>query len=118
MADIGTRLLFVEGRQIKARGDALVELSELRARQHAGKLRLAREDDLQQLLLVSFEVGEQTDLLQHLEAQMLCLVNHQYRAAIRLMIAQQELVQRVSQHLEAVCATGIVNLNFSQEISE
>ena len=92
MADIGTRLLLVERRQIKARRDALIELPELWPRQHTGQLRLTGEDDLQQLLLVGLEVGKQTDLLQHLKAQVLRLVNHQYRAAIRLMIAQQELV--------------------------
>ena len=43
---------------------------------------------------------------------MLRLVNHQYRAAFRLMVAQQELVQRVRKNFEAVRSTGIVNFKF------
>ena len=43
---------------------------------------------------------------------MLGLVNHQHRATIGLVIAQQKLVQRVREHFEAVRATGIVDFQF------
>ena len=43
---------------------------------------------------------------------MLRLVNHQYRAAFSLMVAQQKLVQRVRENFEAVRSNGIVNFKF------
>ena len=40
---------------------------------------------------------------------MLGLINHEYGASIRSMVAQQKLVEGVREHLETVCSTGIVN---------
>ena len=61
-------------------GDALRELAQLGAVQQFAQLRLADQDDLQQLLGLGLEIGEQPHLLEHLGREVLRLVDHQHDA--------------------------------------
>ena len=74
--------------------------SSLRAEQFA-QLRLADEDDLQQLLGVGFEVGEQAHLLEHLGREVLRLIDHQHHALAGGVRTQQVVTEDVDQVLEA-----------------
>ena len=55
--------------------DALAELAQFLARKEPLQLGLAHQDDLEQLLLVGLEVGEEAHLLEDLEGQVLGLVD-------------------------------------------
>jgi hypothetical protein len=63
--------------------------------QQGVKLRLTHQDDLQQFLLGGFEVGEQTNLLQHLAVEAVRLVHDQHRAPAFRMVLEQEGIERV-----------------------
>ena len=58
VAHVGGGLLARQRVQVIAAGDALRELAQLVARQQLAQLRLADEDDLQELLRVGLEVGD------------------------------------------------------------
>jgi hypothetical protein len=81
--------------EVKARDHALRQLLQLRAGQHLAQLGLADQHDLQQLALAGFQVGQQAQLLQHVGAQVLCLVDDQHAALAGRVALQQEGVQRV-----------------------
>jgi hypothetical protein len=81
--------------QMKAGNHALGQLLQLGARQHAAQLGLADQHDLQQLALAGFQVGQQAQLLQHVGAEVLCLVDDQHAALAGRVALQQESVQRV-----------------------
>ena len=106
---VGPGLLEVERPEVVARGDALVQLAQLRAGQHRRQLRLADQDNLQQLLAVGFQVGQQPDLLQYVVVQVLGLIDQQYRLAPQYMVHQQEMVQLVGQRLEGEVVAVVVD---------
>ena len=81
--------------EVKARNHALRQLLQRRARHHRAQLWLANQDDLQQLALVGFQVGEQAQLLQHVGFQVLRLVNDEHRVAPGRMRRQQRGIQGV-----------------------
>jgi hypothetical protein len=80
---------------MKTCNHALRQLLQLRARQHAAQLGLADQHDLQQLALAGFQVGQQAQLLQHVGAEVLCLVDDEHAALAGRVALQQEGVQRV-----------------------
>src|SRR5271165_6873769 len=84
--------------QLASQGDALFELPQFRGVQDDLQLRLAHEHNLQKLLLRSFEVGQQPDLLQQLVAQRLCLV-HNKSSDEPAGVALDEKAVQVKQHL-------------------
>ena len=93
-----------------ARGDALRELAKLGTAEHVAKLRLAEQDDLQELLRRRFEIGQQAHLLERIDREVLRLVDDEHDAkALRVRI-EQIRVQRVGQRLEAAAAAGDVEL--------
>ena len=61
--------------QVIAAGDALRQLAQIGAIQQLAQLRLADQDDLQQLLGRGLEIGQQPHLLEHLGGQVLRLVD-------------------------------------------
>ena len=105
MADIVTSLLGVQGLEVKAGGDALIQLAKPRAGQQAAQLRLPHQEDLQQFLLWGFQIGEQTDLLQHLGTQVLCLIDHQHRAPTIGMSGEQKGVDAIHELLAGALAS-------------
>ena len=58
------------------------------------EFRLTNQHDLQQLGIIYFQIGQQTQLFQHFRHQMLGFVDHQQRSPSGLMIPQQEVMQR------------------------
>ena len=107
MRHVGARLGLGERLQVVARGHTLGELAQVLAGQHLAQLGLADEDDLQELLARGLEVRQQADLLQHLAAEVLRLVDHQHGAAPARVRVQQVAVEGVDQRLEAGGARGI-----------
>ena len=77
VAHVVVGLLARQGRQVVAGGDALRELPQLAPSQHLRELRLADEDDLDELLGVGLEVGDEADLLEDLGREVLGLVDEQ-----------------------------------------
>src|SRR4030095_1558993 len=65
MRDIGPRIRFGKGPEMIAGGDSLGELSQVLAVEDADELGLADEDDLEKLLRGGLEVGEESNLLEH-----------------------------------------------------
>ena len=86
--------------QVIAGGDALRQLAQIGPVQHLIELRLAHQNDLQQLGLVRFQVGQEPHLLQYVETEVLRLVDqHDHPSAPRMGI-QQVPVERIDQLLE------------------
>jgi hypothetical protein len=57
--DVGGGVVLSQRRQPRSNGDSLAELPEVRLLQLALELRLAGQDDLEELRVADFEVGEQ-----------------------------------------------------------
>lgn len=79
VVDLVRHIAEVERAQLAVDEDALAKLAELLAGEHIFQLGLADEHDLEELLFVGFQLGEHPDLLQHLGAEVLRLVNDQPR---------------------------------------
>ncbi len=101
MADVGERLALAQRLQVVAPGDALGELAELRPGEHLAQLRLADQDDLQQLLRRGLEVGQQAHLLEHVGVEVLRLVHQQHDAPAAAVRVEQEMREQVNQRLYA-----------------
>ena len=104
---VGPRLGFREGLQVIAGGHALRQLAQVVPRQDAAQLGLADEDDLQQLLARRLQIGQQANLLEHLAAEILGLVDDQHRAPPARVRVEQVAVERVDERLEAGGAGGV-----------
>jgi hypothetical protein len=87
--------------ELIANRDALIQLTHFRRSEEGVQIELANEDDLQQLFLVGFEVGENTNLLEYLQRQILRFIDNQHRARAQREQAEQEIVQRLNQLLFA-----------------
>src|SRR5262249_47270915 len=83
--------------QVPAQRDALVQLRELGIEQQLAQLRLADEDDAQQLARGRLQVEEQADLLQQLDGEGLRLVEDDHARAAGLALRDQVRVERVEQ---------------------
>jgi hypothetical protein len=70
--------------------DALAQLAQARAVQAVAQLRLAQQDDLQQLAVVGLDVGEQADLFEQVLGQILRLVNDEHGFLALLDLFQQK----------------------------
>jgi hypothetical protein len=66
MADIVGRLVARERRESPAHADALAELAQLGRFEHRIQLRLPEQQDLDQLVPLGLQIGEQPDLLERL----------------------------------------------------
>ena len=84
-----------ERAQVVAGDHSLRELFEPGFGQSATQLGLTDQHDLQQLALVGLEVGQQAQLLQQLDREVLCLVDDQHALAALRMGLQQVAVERV-----------------------
>ena len=99
--DVGRTLGFRQRVEVVARSDALIQLPQFGAVENVDQLRLADEKDLKQLLRVGLQVGQQPDLLEHVEAEILCFVDEHDGPAASSMGLQQIVVQGITQHLHA-----------------
>ena len=94
----------LRGRQrveVVAAGDALRELAQLGLVEQGAQLRLADQDDLQQLGGGGLEVGEQPDLLERVRAQVLRFVHDQHDASAARVRVEQVATEQVHQRLGA-----------------
>src|SRR5262249_45786244 len=79
--------------QADVQRDALAKLAQRGLRQLALELRLAREQDLQDLLGARLEVRQQAELLEHATVQILRLVDEDRGITPAAGVLEQELVQ-------------------------
>src|SRR5262245_21545320 len=86
MADVAAGLL--DGKRIKVvvNRDPLGELDQARVAKSLAELRLSDEDELQNLVLVGVQIGEQAQLLEGWDAHVLRLVDQKNGAfALRVL---------------------------------
>ena len=77
--------------------DALLELAQVGLGQQVVQLRLAAEDDLQQLVAVGLEVQEQANLFEQVLGQQVGFVNDQHSAQA-LRVPRHQNVAEGAQH--------------------
>ncbi|MEZ5558838.1 MAG: hypothetical protein R3E86_09910 [Pseudomonadales bacterium] len=63
--DVGVGVLTAQRAQVVACRDPLRQLAQFLAVEQLGELRLAQQNDAQQLALIGFQIGQQTNLLEH-----------------------------------------------------
>ena len=110
MLNIGFGFLAVDGSEVVAHSDALTQLAEFIAIEAVAELRLANEDDLQQFVLVGFEVGQQTHLLELLLGHVLCFVDDEHDHAIGVRLFEQKPIEAIDQPDPVVSAVVEVEL--------
>jgi hypothetical protein len=93
--DEGADLLVAQPLEPVADRDALGYLAERRVLELGLELRLAHQDDLQELLGGRLQVGDEAQVLQDLGAQVLGLVDEENHRPAALGLGQQEVVQRL-----------------------
>ena len=81
--------------EVKAGNHALRQLLHFGAGQQRAQFGLTDQHDLQQLALAGFQVGQQAQLLQHIGAEVLRLVDDQHAAFPGGVRLQQKGIQRV-----------------------
>ena len=101
MAHVRPRLAARERSQVVPRGDPLRQLTQRRTLHQVGQLRLRDEDDLQQLVTRSLDVGQQAQLFQHFHAQVLRLVDDDHGAPPARVGVEQGPREGVDEDLEA-----------------
>src|SRR5262249_45055468 len=87
--------------QVVTGDHSLGQLPEIVAAKQSDQLRLANQDDLQELPGGCFEIREESDLLQHVRRQVLRLVDDEHRATPAAVRVQQILVELVDEDLPA-----------------
>src|SRR5262249_164903 len=87
--------------EVIAGGYALGDLPQVWAIEHLAQLGLPDEDDLQQLLARGLEIREEANLLEHLAAEILRLVDDEDGSSPARGRGQQVLVQRVDEDFQA-----------------
>ena len=96
-------LLGRECLQIKAMGDALVELTDFRLTEIVIEFRLTEQNDLQQLVAIGLQVAEQPDLLQGRDGHALRFFDEDHDLAVVGVLLQKPFLERVHD-LQAVAA--------------
>ena len=89
VVDVAGRLVGRQRPQVIAGDHALRQLLQFGPGQHGAQFRLADEDDLQQLALARFQVGQQAQLFQHGGGQVLRFINDQHIVLALRMAGQQ-----------------------------
>ena len=96
----------------------LRQLTHFITRQHVAQFRLPDQNDLQKFLRGGLQVGQQADLLQHIGAQILRLVDNQDSAAAACMCVQQVAVECICQHLDAMYLVRIFHTQLITQCSD
>lgn len=97
MAHIFAGILQIHGVEVIAHGNPLIELTHVAPFEQRAKFGLADEDNLDELVGLSFEIGEEADLFQHRRIEMLGLVDDQNHRAPFPALPQQKLVEKMKQ---------------------
>src|SRR5262249_38959073 len=93
-ADVVAGLLLGQRRYAAAKADSLLELTQLGTVQRVQQLRLAHEQDLQELFGLGLEVREKPDLLDSAKVQVLRLIEDEHGVLASSAPLEQEIVQR------------------------
>ena len=72
--------------------DALAQLAQAMIVEAVAQFRLAKQNNLQELAVVGFEVGQQANLFEQVFGQVLRLVNDEHRVPAQLDLFQQKFV--------------------------
>src|ERR1017187_1183523 len=113
---VGARLRFIQRLKLTAQRNPLLQLPQLRRVKHHLQLRLTHENNLQQLLLRRFQVGQQPDLLQEFVPQSLRLIHHQ-GGNEPTSVALDEVAVQIKQHL-GLGAPGIGQPQVGHDVLE
>ena len=73
------------------------ELAQIIARDHFTQLGLAHQNELHQLILVGIDVGQQPQLFERLNAEVLRLVDDQHHMAALGVFVDGEILERLVQ---------------------
>ena len=86
--------------------NALLDLAKFERVEHFVEFGLTRKDDLQQLLLRSFQVREQPDFFQQFRRKMVCFVDHQQGGQLALVPLHQKRTQRQNEFVFRLAGNG------------
>ena len=78
---------------MRAGRNTLLQRAELAPVHHCQQLRLAAQDDLQQLFLVRVGVSQKANFFEQFRAQQVCLVDEEHRRTSAALRLEQHLVQ-------------------------
>ena len=101
MRHVSRHFVAVQRPQLIADRHALIELAHLRRLEQRVQIQLADQHDLQQLVLVGFEIRQDANLLEHRHRQVLRLVDDEHRARAQRQQAEQKVVDRLDELLLA-----------------
>ena len=93
MLDVLIHLAAIQRLQVITHRDALAQLPQFMFVQAIAQLRLAHQNNLQQLAVVGLEIREQPDLFEHGFVQILRFIDDQHRLFALLDLAQQKFVE-------------------------
>ena len=93
MRDVRAGVFVVHGQQLIADGNALGKLAQPVICQKISQFRLAGQHNLDELVRLCFQVGNQPDLLQHLRIEILGFIDYQHHGAASAVFPEQESVQ-------------------------
>ena len=82
---------------MKVGGHPLSKLLQLRCPEHVLELRLADQNDLEELMLVDVDVRQHPEFLERLQAEVLRLVDNQDDVATLVMLGIQKLLKLLEQ---------------------
>ena len=93
--------------EVVTRDHPLRQLFQLGSGQHAAQLGLTDQHDLQQLAVIGFQVGQQTQLFQHTGRQILRLVDDQHIVFASGVRLQQIVIECIDIDFDAFnCTAG------------
>ena len=102
MAHIALGFFARQGLQVVSAGDPLGQLAQLGPVQQLPKFRLTDQYDLQQLLGGRLQIGQEADLLQYIDGEILCLIDQHDDAPTLRVGAEQASIQCIDHLLDAV----------------
>ena len=103
MFHIAPDVLVIQCPQLEANHYSLVELSHRRRGEHVLQLWLSYKDDLDQLLLLCFQVREHSDLLKNGGGEVLGLIYNENSVTSLAEVLKQELIDLVDALLLCAC---------------
>lgn len=92
MVNVLFDLVAIERSQLGVHQDALAKLPQALFGENPFEFRLTHQNDLEQLLLVGFEVGKQTQLFEQFEGEVLRFVNDEENVLSLLDPIKQDVV--------------------------
>jgi len=108
MRDVSPRFSQPQRFQMESRGHTLRKLAHLIIRKHEFQLGLPNQNNVQQLIFIRFEIGEEPQWLQYLSAKILRLVDNKHCTPVFGMKLLQMHTQSVRQGTHRVSIRSTV----------